>query len=618
MTIRSHGGLPMKGAMAFLAFLILVSGVGAQSILDIASAQKEVAVDAPPAIPGTDVSRPERAYVSREVTVLPGWNLLPLLSTSYGDRACSSSDLTAVFAYDPWNRKYVRALPASEEWSRLVREHYDYLLHASFWWKSSRKCQMLLAPYPTQNAQILSGWNFVGLYPDMEKHSLADVGAKCDLQNAYWFNTSANNWEPLSLERPVNGDLLGRGIIVSAGRACSLALGDDLPPLPPGPEPPTRPGQVFVKTVDAHTGSPVGQAIAYIFYDETGVASGYTGKDGTVTLNVDRSFFSKPLHAVVKKQGYTSYESHTFFLEGDSYGYKLAVELKPENTPAGDVHTIGNANAPVTIEWFADFQGPYTTQWWNGTWPSIRSNFVDTGKAKLVFRHFPLNFYPNDRPAAIAAECAGLQGNFWGMAKQLLANQNELNTDNYLRWAREMGLNYDQFKSCIYDYSGPAAKRVDVDFAEGTNRGVSGTPSFFINGKSIAGAQPYSVFEQAINEALGGSGNNRGTAISYFNTSNGQAYNGTVHATYCPVTVTTSGGSNTTTALANCFSGTTFNGKIVMELPVGEYLITPSINNAAQVSPTSSGVRVRANETAQTYFTITSNPTTTCPSPSTP
>lgn len=168
---------------------------------------------------------------------------------------------------------------------------------------------------------------------------------------------------------------------------------------------------------------------------------------------------------------------------------------------AEDDAVLGNANAPVTIIEFSDFECPFCGKFYTETLPSIKENYIDIGKVKLVFRDFPLPFHPDAQKAAEAAECAGEQNKYWEMHDKIFENQNALSVANLKQYAKGMGLDSAQFNACLD--SGKMASEVQKDLADGQGYGVSGTPTFFINGIELVGAQPYSVFDQLIKQALG-------------------------------------------------------------------------------------------------------------------
>lgn len=160
----------------------------------------------------------------------------------------------------------------------------------------------------------------------------------------------------------------------------------------------------------------------------------------------------------------------------------------------------GDKNAPVTIVEFGDFQCPFCGRFYQQTLPLIEENYIKTGKARLVYRDFPLSFHPMAHKAAEAAGCAYKQGKFWEYHDKLFENQRDLSIENFKTWAKELGLNTEEFNNCLDQ--GLMASEVDNDFNQGVSYGVSGTPTFFINGVKVVGAQPFSVFKQVIDQAL--------------------------------------------------------------------------------------------------------------------
>lgn len=163
---------------------------------------------------------------------------------------------------------------------------------------------------------------------------------------------------------------------------------------------------------------------------------------------------------------------------------------------------LGNANAPVKIVEFSDYQCPFCARFYSNTLPDLKKNFIDTGKVKFVYRDYPLGFHEDAQKAAEATECAEDQGKFWEMHDKIFDNQRAIDVNSLKTYASELGLDTDQFNSCLD--SGKYASEVQKDLSDGQAAGVSGTPTFFINGKKLVGAQPYEAFEQVINQELGG------------------------------------------------------------------------------------------------------------------
>jgi protein-disulfide isomerase len=154
--------------------------------------------------------------------------------------------------------------------------------------------------------------------------------------------------------------------------------------------------------------------------------------------------------------------------------------------------TCGQANAPITIDIYADFQCPFCARA-DGVLQQLAPQYVDTGKVKLVYHNFPI-IGPESETAAQAAECAGDQNKFWAYANYLFSHQNGENTgafspDALKGFAAQLGLNQSAFNTCLD--TGKYSAAVQQQAAEGQQRGVNVTPTFFINGQKHEGALPY-------------------------------------------------------------------------------------------------------------------------------
>lgn len=168
---------------------------------------------------------------------------------------------------------------------------------------------------------------------------------------------------------------------------------------------------------------------------------------------------------------------------------------------------LGDKNASVTIIEFSDFQCPFCRKFWEDTLPQIKKEYIDTGKARLIYRDFPLDFHAGAEPAAEAAECAEEQDKFWEFHDRVFAEQAkqgqgtiQFGVDDLKKWAKGINLNTTKFNQCLD--SGKYKDEVAKDVAEGTAAGVSGTPTVFVNGQKIVGAQPFAAFKAVIDQAL--------------------------------------------------------------------------------------------------------------------
>jgi protein-disulfide isomerase len=154
--------------------------------------------------------------------------------------------------------------------------------------------------------------------------------------------------------------------------------------------------------------------------------------------------------------------------------------------------TCGQANAPVTIDIYADFQCPFCARA-DGVLQQLAPQYIDTGKVKLVYHNFPI-IGPESETAAQAAACAGDQNKFWAYANYLFTHQNGENagafSSNALKhFAAQLGLNQSAFNTCLD--SGKYSATVHQQALAGQQRGVTVTPTFFINGQKYEGALPY-------------------------------------------------------------------------------------------------------------------------------
>ncbi len=168
----------------------------------------------------------------------------------------------------------------------------------------------------------------------------------------------------------------------------------------------------------------------------------------------------------------------------------------------------GDPNAPVTLIEYSDYQCPFCSRHVSQTAPLIEDQYVKTGLVKHVFKDFPLSsIHPQAEKAAEAAHCAGAQNQYWAMHDKLFALQQAWAgkaeaVDMFKKYAADLGLDTAAFNTCLD--SGQFAAEVSQDQAEGVQKGVTGTPAFFINTWFVSGAQPFEVFQQTIKKAQAG------------------------------------------------------------------------------------------------------------------
>lgn len=186
-------------------------------------------------------------------------------------------------------------------------------------------------------------------------------------------------------------------------------------------------------------------------------------------------------------------------------------EADPASVGPDDDPALGEEDAPVTIVAFSDFQCPYCRQFEQQAFQQLKSEYIETGQVRIVFRDFPLTqIHPNALPAAMAAECAHNQDAFWPMHDRLFANQSEWGQSSnpnevFSSYAEAMGLDVDAFRQCLQNRE--PLDEIRGDFQDGVDGGVRGTPAFFMGGEMLSGAQPFSAFQQRIDSLLNDGGN---------------------------------------------------------------------------------------------------------------
>jgi protein-disulfide isomerase len=159
---------------------------------------------------------------------------------------------------------------------------------------------------------------------------------------------------------------------------------------------------------------------------------------------------------------------------------------------------LGPASAPVTLVEFSDFQCPFC-QRVSPTLKQVKEKYGD--KVRIVWKDFPLTqIHPQAFKAGEAAHCAGDQGKFWEYHDQLFGNQSALNPSDLKRYAAALSLNTATFDQCLD--SSKHAERVRDGVSLGTGLGVNSTPTVYVNGRILSGAQPLEAFVALIDEEL--------------------------------------------------------------------------------------------------------------------
>lgn len=159
---------------------------------------------------------------------------------------------------------------------------------------------------------------------------------------------------------------------------------------------------------------------------------------------------------------------------------EVVAALAPRDIPVEGRPVYGAEQAPVTVVVFADFQCPHCRM----EAPKLRKA-VDSfrGRARLVYKHFPLMGHDQAKIAAIATEAAHEQGKFWEMHDLVFENQMDLSEANLYKFAEQIGLDMEKFKASFSAEKGKAV--VEADKAAGEKLGISGTPAVFVNGREV-------------------------------------------------------------------------------------------------------------------------------------
>ncbi len=276
-------------------------------------------------------------------------------------------------------------------------------------------------------------------------------------------------------------------------------------------------GVLFLITLFANTSGGFGGASsAKVGEDVVAYLNGQTG-GGVVLQSVEKE---NGLYKVT-----VTYQGQTVPVYATTDGKNLVPQVTPlDGSAAAGTETVttptfvdidesklegvpmmGNADAPITIVEFSDFQCPFCERAYSDAVAGIKEDYVKTGKVKFYYMNFPLDFHPEAMPAANAALCfekvrGGNDAEFYKFHDKLFENQGSLSTENYKKWARELGANGAQFDACLN--AGEFTDKINAEMAYGSSLGVSGTPGFFVNGVFLEGAYPYAQFKTTIEAEL--------------------------------------------------------------------------------------------------------------------
>jgi len=174
-------------------------------------------------------------------------------------------------------------------------------------------------------------------------------------------------------------------------------------------------------------------------------------------------------------------------------GYEIGI------TPEGFPYK-GAADAPVVFEAYSDYKCGHCQDFAMETEPLIDQAYVATGKVKFVSHYF--GFSAETQALATAAMCAAEQGKFWEFDQTLFANQVSTSASTVSVLAHDLGLDVNAFNQCVQSAANKA--KIQKYTSQAQAAGITGTPTFFVNGKEIVGAQPFERFQEEIEQALTG------------------------------------------------------------------------------------------------------------------
>ena len=173
------------------------------------------------------------------------------------------------------------------------------------------------------------------------------------------------------------------------------------------------------------------------------------------------------------------------------------IAKKAEKALITEGMTKGSKNSPVTLIEYSDYECPYCAR----AEATIKDVLDEYGsKIYFVYKDFPLPFHNNAQKAAEASRCALEQGKYWEYHDALFKNQQSLDTNSLKTYAKSLGLDEAKFSECLD--SNKYTEKVKQDIEEGQSKGVTGTPTFFVNGKILVGAQPFDAFKEIIDKEL--------------------------------------------------------------------------------------------------------------------
>ncbi|KAA9331424.1 DsbA family protein [Hymenobacter busanensis] len=188
----------------------------------------------------------------------------------------------------------------------------------------------------------------------------------------------------------------------------------------------------------------------------------------------------------------------TLFMQSGSAGpgNKIKVSLGDE------LPYMGVKDAKVVMTILSDFECDYCREFAQRILPKLKSEYVDKGKLKIIFKDLPLPMHKNALMAAEAASCAHEQGRFWNMHDYLFANQGKFGLEFFTQWAASAQLDTQKYGQCMAEHR--YIKPIENSIIEATSAGIQGTPAIIVNGQLTMGTKPYAYFAQLIDSQLDG------------------------------------------------------------------------------------------------------------------
>lgn len=181
-------------------------------------------------------------------------------------------------------------------------------------------------------------------------------------------------------------------------------------------------------------------------------------------------------------------------------GAEQAPQYRRYDIPTEGFPSLGPEDAPIVIVEFSDFQCPFCRRFHDETYQSLLEAYP--GQIRFVYRNLPLtSIHPAAMPSAIASLCAKDQNAYWDYHEKLFSSE-QLDEETFIRYAADLGLDTEKFTACLASGEHDAEIQEDMSFA--IDLGVQSTPTFFVNGLAIVGAQPLANFQQLIDKELAG------------------------------------------------------------------------------------------------------------------